>query len=149
MMNFSNYQMIRLCDAANLERAQKGKIYPEGCTMIALSATKGQVEYKIDSGEIASRWAVVIPTEENEPKYIYYSIMRSFPEFLEKYMTGINLQMENLKYLKIAVHPLEKQKEIVRMLEMMEEEQKKEEHLLEIWKGAKKYFLGKMFLTNL
>lgn len=148
-MDFSGYQKIRLCDATKLERAQKGKVYPEGCTLIALSATRGTVEYKAESGEIDSRWAVLIPTEGNESKYIYYSVMHSFPEFLEKYMTGINLQIENLKYLEIAVHPIEKQKKIVRMLEAVEEEQKKEERLLKIWKKAKQYYLGKMFLTNL
>lgn len=149
MLDFSNYRKIRLQEVATIERAEKGKLYPEGCTLIALSATRGQVEYSAEGGEIESRWAVVVPGEGNDPKYIYHSITRSFPEFLEKYKTGINLQMEVLDFLEIALHPIREQKEIVRMLEIVEEKQKKEERLLETWKEAKKYYLGKMFLTNL
>lgn len=149
MMDFSNYQIVRLRDAAEVERAQKGKIYPEGCTLIALSATKGQVEYMPREGEVDSRWAVVIPHEGNIQKYIYYSIKRSFPEFSEKYITGINLQMENLNHLEIALHQIEIQREVVRMLETVEQKEKKEEQKLNAWKDAKKYFLGKMFLINL
>lgn len=149
MMDFSNYRIVRLCDTAEIERAQKGKVYPEGCTLIALSATKGQVEYMPCEGEVDSRWAVVIPHEGNVGKYIYHSVSRSFPEFLEKYMTGINLQMENLNHLEIALHPIEIQREVVRMLETVEQKEKKEEQKLNAWKDAKKYFLGKMFLTNL
>lgn len=145
MVDFSNYRMIRLREVATIERARKGKCYPEGCILIALSATKGQVEYRADSGEADSKWAVVIPYKGNDPKYIYHSITRSFPEFLERYMTGINLQIDSLDCLEIALHPIREQKEIVRMLGIVEEKQKKEEHLLETWKEVKKHFLGKMF----
>lgn len=145
MLDFSNYRVVRLQEVATIERAEKGKLYPKGCILIALSATKGQVEYSEDGGEVDSRWAVVIPHEGYVPEYIYYSIERSFPEFLEKYMTGINLQIKGLDYLEIAVHPINEQKELVRMLGIVEEKQKKEERLLEKWKDVKKYYLGKMF----
>lgn len=149
MLDFSNYRVVRLQEVAAIERAEKGKLYPEGCTLIALSATKGQVEYSEEGREIDSRWAVVIPHEGNNPKYIYHSIVRSFPEFLEKYKTGINLQIKVLDYLEIAVHQISEQNEVVKMLEIVEEKQKKEERLLKKWKDVKKYYLGKMFLTNL
>lgn len=149
MIDFSNYKMVSLASVANYERAQKGKIYPPGCTLIALSATKGQVEYMNNASEVDSRWAVVIPAAVCEPKYIYYSILRVFPQFCHERKTGINFQFEELKHLEIGWHPIDVQKEIVRMFEITEQKMEKEEQELNYWKNVKKNFLARMFLTNL
>ena len=45
-MDFHDYKIVKLTDIANIERAVKGKIYPEGSIKIQLSATKGAVEFQ-------------------------------------------------------------------------------------------------------
>ena len=47
----------KITEVAEVERAVKGKVYPAGCTLIALSATKPEPEYAPDSGEIETRYA--------------------------------------------------------------------------------------------
>ena len=47
----------KITEVAEVERAVKGKVYPAGCTLIALSATKPEPEYAPDSGEICRNHA--------------------------------------------------------------------------------------------
>lgn len=149
MLDFSNYKMVRLIDVADVERAQKGKVYPAGSILIALSATKGQVEYVDLDSEIESRWAVAVPKTGCESKYLYYSILTEFPRFIHIHKTGINLQMDELKYLRIHIHPPEIQKKIEHYFSIIEQMEKKEEQEVERWKNIKKSYLEKMLLTNL
>lgn len=74
--------------------------------------------------------------------------MEAFPEFFHQYHTGMNLQFENLKYLKIKIHPLETQKEIVKGMNFISEEVSNEEKIIEAIKEAKKYFLENMFVQG-
>lgn len=133
-MKFSNYKTVNITEIAELERAKKGKGYPPGCTLIALSVTKGQVEYRENSGEVDTRWAVVIPKDGNEPKYIYYSIMQAFPEYLRKWKTGINLQFDNLRYLKVGLHEKAEQQEIVDIMEMTDKKIERERERAEFFR---------------
>lgn len=148
-MNYADYKMVRLTEAADVERAQRGKIYPAGSILIALSANSGRMEYLETAGEVDSQWAVAVPKTEYEPWYLYYSVLSRYPKFLHKYMTGINLTEDALKYFFIPVHPREIQKEIVRSFALVEQMERKEEKELEHWKGAKKSYQGRMLLTNL
>lgn len=79
------YDTVKLTDIATIERAIKGKIYPAGTPMIALSASieadKGGITFLVKDGEIESRYAAIMPSEEFIPKYIYYAALARYPEF--------------------------------------------------------------------
>lgn len=130
---------------AEVERAKKEKIYPKGCTLIALSATKGQVEYLKNAQTVDTRWAVVIPKKEWIPRYVNYAIEQAFPEFYHKRKAGINFYLDTLLELEITRMPKNQQEKIVEMLEPVERKIKKEEDVIKLLERQKKVFLGKMF----
>lgn len=131
---------------AQIERAKKGKTYPAGCTLIALSATKGDVEYLEEAGEVETRYAVIIPdTSIVTEKYLYCAICFFFPEFLHKHRTGINLQFEELKYLQVAVHSLADQREFVKELEQIDQRIKQEDEIIAKTQDLKKSMLERLF----
>lgn len=136
----------KLTEVAQIERAKKGKKYPAGCTLIALSATKGDVEYLEEAGEVETRYAVIIPdTSIVTEKYLYCAICFFFPEFLHRHRTGINLQFEELKYLQVAVHSLADQKEFVNELQQIDRRIKQEEEIITKTQDLKKSMLGRLF----
>lgn len=136
----------KLTEVAQIERAKKGKTYPAGCTLIALSATKGDVEYLEEAGEVETRYAVIIPdTSIVTEKYLHCAICFFFPEFLSRHRTGINLQFEELKYLQVAVHSLADQKEFVNELEQIDRRIKQEEEIITKTQDLKKSMLGRLF----
>lgn len=137
-----------LKEVAQIERAQKGKIYPAGCTLIALSAAKGDVEYLEEAGEVETRFAVVIPDSRIVlAKYLYISINQYFAEFLHKHRTGINLQFSELEYFKIGVHDMKTQKEIICSIENTNTLIEKEEQLVNRGRDMKKYMLDRMMIS--
>ena len=136
----------KLTEVAQIERAKKGKTYPAGCTLIALSATKGDVEYLEEAGEVETRYAVIIPdTKIVTERYLYSAICFFFPEFLHRHRTGINLQFDELKYLQVAVHSLADQKEFVKELEQIDQRIKQEEEIITKTQDLKKSMLGRLF----
>ena len=146
MIRFDDYKVMYIDEIAHVERARKNKVYPEGCTLIALSATKGQAELTREPGTVGARYAVVIPKEGVLPKYLFYSIQQALPRFIHEWAAGINLQMDKLQYLQVGIHPVEVQEEVVNMFETVEEKQNKEEEALRYWRDAKKRFLVDMFI---
>lgn len=148
VINYENYETKKITDVAHLERAKKNKAYKKDCILIGLSATSGEVIYKTNDGPVETKYAVIQPCLQNNPEYLYYSILEAFPEFFHQYHTGMNLQFENLKYLKIKIHPLETQREIVKGMNFISEEVSNEEKIIEAIKEAKKYFLENMFVQG-
>jgi len=120
MIDFTKYDIRNIYEIADIERAIKGKRYKAGSTLIELSATKGNIEYLEKEGEIDTRYAVITPRIECFPRYIYISIQETLPEFIAKYLTGINLQESSLKHLAIKVHSLETQSFIVQSVQAID-----------------------------
>ena len=143
MENVSRYE--RVIDIADVERAISGKIYPQNTTIIALSATKGQVDITLEDGEIESRYAAVVPHKENDAYYVYCAIQAVFGEFTAKYQTGINIKIEELKHLIIPVYDMEKEKMIAKSFRNINKAIEEEEKAVENYKSQKKYWLDKMF----
>ena len=136
-----------LTEVAHIERAIKGKTYPQGCSLIKLSATDEQVLYMEESGKIETRYAVIIPnTEKILGKYLHLFLEGIMPEFLHKHRTGINLQFSELEFIKVPVQDIGHQKEVVACLNELEAEIRLEEQEVMKWKMFKKYMLEKMFV---
>lgn len=134
----------KITEIAEVERAVKGKIYPAGCTLIALSATKPEPEYKPAGGEIDTRYAVIIP-EKIEPEYLFEAVKWALPEFLYKHRTGINLQFSELKHLKVTVVSKENQLVWVSAIKRLNDQINETEQEIEVLKDMKKFYLDGMF----
>lgn len=144
----STLRTARLPEVAEISRAKKGQIYRGGETLITLSAVNGyeMVKYHRDSGEISTRYAVVVPDERFDPEYFAIAVEKGFPEFIHKYLTTINLQFSALDFFKIEYHESrEYQLEVVRAMreasKMIEAEEKEIQKLKEL----KSFYLSMMF----
>ena len=134
----------KITEVAEVERAVKGKIYPAGCTLIALSATKPEPEYAPDSGEIDTRYAVIMP-KKIEPEYLFEAVKWEMPEFLHKHRTGINLQFSELKHLKVAVIGKEDQLAWMRAIKKLNDQINETQQEIETMKDMKKFYMNGMF----
>ena len=136
---------VNITELANIERSS-GKVYPAGCTLIQVDATKGQVLYNVEEAEIPAKYAVVTANKKVLPKYLYHMISFQADAFFHAIQTGLNIQMDTLNDMKLKIHTdLEKQAEIVRYLDVIEKMEVKEETTIELLKQAKRTNLSEMF----
>ena len=136
---------VNITELANIERSS-GKVYPAGCTLIQVSATRGQVLYHAEEAEIPSHYAVFSPNDKVLPKYLYHMISFQAGRFIHTIQTGLNIQMDTLNEMKLKIHTdLEKQAEIVKYLDVIEMMEIKEETTIELLKQAKQTNLSEMF----
>lgn len=74
-------------------------------------------------------------------------IERAYPRFKAKYMTTINMQFGQLKFLMVDYHPDRQAQEyvanMVRQVFMLEEQERK---IIEELKEQKRYYLGTMLM---
>lgn len=135
-----------ITELANIERSS-GKVYPAGCTLIQVSATRGQVLYNAEEAEIPARYAVVTANDKVLPKYLYHMISFQADAFFHTIQTGLNIQMDSLSEMKLKIHTdMKKQAEIVKYLDMIEKMEAKEETTIELLKQAKQTNLSEMFV---
>ena len=136
---------VNITELATIERSS-GKIYPAGCTLIQVSATRGQVLYHAVEAEIPSHYAVFFPNDKVLPKYLYHMISFQAGHFIYTVQTGLNIQIDSLEEMRLKIHTdLEKQAEIVRYLDIIEKMEAKEETTIELLKQAKQTNLSEMF----
>ena len=136
---------VNITELATIERSS-GKIYPAGCTLIQVSATRGQVLYHAEEAEIPSHYAVFLPNDKVLPKYLYHIISFQTGRFIYTVQTGLNIQIDSLSEMKLKIHTnLEKQAEIVKYLDVIEKMEAKEETTIELLKQAKQTNLSEMF----
>ena len=138
-------KLVKITELASIERSS-GKAYPAGCTLIQVSATRGQVLYHAEEAEIPSHYAVFSPNDKVLPKYLYHMISFQAGRFIHTIQTGLNIQMDTLNEMKLKIHTdLEKQAEIVKYLDVIEMMEIKEEATIELLKQAKQTSLSEMF----
>ena len=136
---------VNITELANIERSS-GKVYPAGCTLIQVSATRGQVLYHVEEAEVPAKYAVVTANDKILPKYLYHMISFQADAFFHAIQTGLNIQMDSLNDMKLKIHTdLDKQAEIVRYLDAIEKMETKEEATIELLKQAKQTNLSDMF----
>lgn len=86
---------MTLKDLATYERSRAGKIYPPKSFGIQISATRGQMEWFEDGGEIEAKYAVVMTDPDKiVPKFLYFYIRDTLPAFLHYAQTGLNIQID-------------------------------------------------------
>lgn len=139
-------KLAKITELANIERSS-GRVYPAGCTLIQISATRGQVLYHAEEAEIPSHYAVFLPNDMVLPKYLYHAISCQAGHFIYTVQTGLNIQMDTLNEMKLKIYTdLEKQAEIVKYLDVIEKMEAKEEATIDLLKQAKQTNLSKMFV---
>ncbi|HEM4323033.1 TPA: restriction endonuclease subunit S [Streptococcus suis] len=139
-------KLAKITELANIERSS-GRVYPAGCTLIQISATRGQVLYHAEEAEIPAKYAVVTTNDKVLPKYLYHMISFQADAFFHAIQTGLNIQMDTLNEMKLKIHTdLEKQAEIVKYLDVIEKMEAKEEATIDLLKQAKQTNLSKMFV---
>lgn len=135
-----------MTDVATFERSTGG-VYPAGSIITQISATKGQTYFLASEQMVEKHYAVILPRDVVEPKYLYYSILEGLPEFLAKNQTGLNLQMGALNDLVVKVDfDLDRQQEQVSQLELFEKAIELAELELVQMRDFKASCLGKMFV---
>lgn len=137
--------VVNLLDIATIERSKKSKTYKKGSILIQLSATKGQMIYLDDDTKVDSKYGVFEADKDKvEPRYLYYVLKMSMPDFLTRYQTGLNIKPEIFDSFKVKVHSsLEVQKIIVKILDSFNVDLEEKE--IEKYKKIKEYHLDNMF----
>lgn len=146
-MKYTGHRDRNIGELCTVERAAAGKKYKAGSCYVKLSAVDdfvGQIE---TPGEIDSRFAVFEPFDGVDTKYLFLTVQRSFPGFLRRYRTTINLQFDTLQHFTVRWHDdaetrrdiVEKQAAITREIQLVEAQIERE-------KQAKKWYLAKMFV---
>lgn len=141
-------KVLNITELARIERSS-GKIYPAGCTLIQISATRGQVLYQAEEKEVPDRYAVLIPNDKVLAKYLFHAVSHQSPKFFHAVQTGLNIQIEALSEMKVRIHiDLEKQAEIVSRLDMNEKLISAETATIESLEKTKKTLLSQLFVSK-
>jgi len=147
MIDYQNYKDVGIYEISSIERATKGKTYPAGSTLIPLSAIRIGIdaEYLKTDSEVDTRYAVIIPKDIHDAEFIFQMVQMQLSKFLEKYMTGINLQFGELKHLHIRMFNQETRQFIVKAMVTVDHSIECEKKEIEKLKDEKKFYLANMF----
>ena len=145
--NLKKTHVINLMDVCTFERSRKGKIYKAEDITIQVSATRGQMSFLKNGGTVEPKDGVFeVMDKDIYPKYLYYVMRLAMPHFLERFQTGLNINPEIFKMMRLTVHTDQNtQKAIADILDKFEMLNSAEEQATERLKDVKKYHLENMF----
>ena len=145
--NLKKTHIISLMDVCEFERSRKGKVYKAGTITIQVSATRGQMSFMESDGNVEPKDGAFTVTDKGiYPKYLYYVMRLAMPHFLERFQTGLNINPEIFKMMRLKVHTDQStQKTIVNILDRFEMLDSAKEQATERLKDVKKYHLENMF----
>lgn len=136
---------VRLPDLASWERAKAGKVYPAGCTLLQISATRGQLVYLGQERTVDSRYAVIQPKAVSG-FYLFCLLESQMPDFLRTHQTGLNIQPAVLNEMEVTHYPDPAvQKEIEMILAFKNSQIESEEAQIKKLTELKRYLLGNCF----
>lgn len=143
-----NVSLLKITDICHIERTKKGEVYKSGTVYLQVSATHGQILITGCDTELeAGKYVVFIPFKRTNTKYLQITLRMSMEEFIARYMTGINIQVEMLQYLKVWWHnDPEDQEKIVEAVEKCDKWIEHESVIIQNYKELKKNLLNKMFV---
>ena len=152
-MNRNRYRSTSVCltDIADVDRAQKGKIYPAGTIYVQVSATPKYTDeiWHIlkQSDELPGKYAVIIPKIEIIPAYLVLTLTKNTAEWQARYIgDAINISMDLFKDLKVVYHPdIQVQAEILQKISIVDKAIEFECQQAQLNKEAKSFFLQKLF----
>lgn len=146
------YRDVMLPQIAVVERAVKGRIYPEGTVYIQVSACRRshleQFNRLETAGELENKYAAIIPKVPALPEYLWITLNKSAQEFMERFVgKNINIQMESFDCFSLQWHDdLKAQQIVADMVTQVEHEIRETECEMEMIKTAKEWFLATMFV---
>lgn len=145
-------RMRSIVEIATVERAVAKKIYPAGTTLIRMSAVKGYMEdavlkYVEEPGEIDSKYCCIVPNENIiRPRVMFELIGTVLDEYMHTYVSGMNIQAKDFRFLEIPVAPMAEQIELEKQLNRLDEEEKQTQKLITALKNFKTIMLDHMFV---
>ena len=146
MIDFTSYEEVKFGDVAEFERSKTGHIYPAGVSFIQVSASRGQVGYLEQKGEVESKNVVIIPQDGIDTFYFNIILKKNIDEFMCKYATGINIQEKEICNFPIQLHRFETQREIARVVKEMDKRCNEQENEIMKLNEFKKTLLSEMFI---
>ncbi|HJF54396.1 MAG TPA: restriction endonuclease subunit S [Limosilactobacillus coleohominis] len=133
-------------DVAEYGRAKKGYVYPAGTSTLQISATRGQIGYLHEPGEVATKDVAIIPSAGINPKYFNIVLHKNIDEFMRKYATGINIKEGEVGKFPIQLHNPETQKVIVDMFSFIEREEEQIQKDIDNMTNLKKNMLENLLI---
>lgn len=130
------------------ERVDRSPERKECSNQIIKGSRTHSVRLYGEQWNIAGRHVAFSPWSNVLPRYLYFALQNTMPEFLAKYKSGINLKYEAVKFLKINVPTMEQQKQIIEVLMTIEKAERAEQKEIETLKGFKEGMLEKMFISE-
>lgn len=147
-------RMRSVAEIATVERAVAKKIYPAGTTLIRMSAVKGFVEesvfkYVEEPGPIESMYCCIVPNEDMiRPRVMHELIGTVLDEYMHTYVSGMNIQAKDFRFLEIPVAPMAEQVELEKQLNRLDQEEKETRKLIAALKKFKAVMLDDMFVKS-
>ena len=137
-------KVVKLYDVAEIERVKKNQVYSKGTLYLQFSATDKTIRYLDKSSTLETKFGIIKPKGINS-KYLYFILQKELPNFLARYLSGININPDIFKYFKFQIHSTAvAQAKAVKALELAELAELAEQQV-QSWKDFKKYHLDKMF----
>lgn len=141
-----NIKHCELKDVATWERAKAGKVYPVGCSILQISATKGGIFYLDNPQEVESKYVVITPNNDIEPFYFNIVLKRNINKFLYAYKSGLNIQEHDVGHYPIELHDYDKQVEIAKIVDHFNSIEEKEQKTIGNLNDLKSNMLSKMYV---
>ena len=145
-------RMRSVTEIATVERAVAKKIYPAGTTLIRMSAVKGYLEdavlkYVEEPGEIDSKYCCIVPDENViRPRILFELIGTALDEYMHTYVSGMNIQAKDFRFLEIPVLPMAEQIELEKQLNRLDEEERQTQKMITALKDFEAIMLDHMFV---
>lgn len=141
-----NIKHCELKDVAMWEHARAGKIYPVGCSILQISATKGGIFYLDRPQKVETKYVVITPNPEIEPFYFNIVLKRNVDKFLYAYKSGLNIQEHDVGHYPIDLHDHDEQVRIARVIKQLDNMAEGKKRKTEILKDVKNNALSNMFM---
>lgn len=145
-------RMRSIVEIATVERAVAEKIYPAGTTLIRMSAVNSYtgddvLKYLEKPGEAESKYCCIVPDENViRPRILFGLIDTVLDEYMHTYVSGMNIQAKDFKFLEIPVAPMAEQIELEKQLNRLDEEEKQTQKMITALKDFKTIILDRMFV---
>lgn len=146
MIDFTQYENLKLPDVAEFERGKPGKIYPAGSSTIQISVTRGQIGFLKQSREVEAKNVVIIPIAGVDHYYLNVVLQKNVADFCRVFQSGLNIKFEELNNFKIELHNYETQQAIASAVRQLDFQAELVEQQISDMELFKSYMLSKVMM---
>lgn len=146
MIDFHQYENVKLEDVAEYGRAKNGHIYPRGSSTIQISATRGQIGFLEAPSKVKTKDVVIIPTSGINPRYFNMILHKNMDQFMNKYATGINIQEDEIGKFPIQYHNQDTQEAVAKFMKFLSDEDQQVQDEIDGLKMLKSKLLDAMMV---